>query len=301
MHLSQKNISFDLLHSPLLKEKKVKLTVVRLDKLHSQVSGNKLFKLHFFLEDCLKSAHKTIVTFGGAFSNHLVATAWICKEKNISCIGIVRGEEPAVWSHSLLQCRACGMKLKFISRKMYGSEEKDDLFKLLKKEAGDFTLVPEGGYAPEGARGAALIQETIKSQKATHVCTSVGTATTLAGLLLNTEINQQIIAVPAIKNMTDIAARIAYLNGKRSIEQLTIWGEYHFGGYAKFNTALINFMNAFYSDHYIPTDFIYTAKLMYAVMDRIEKNYFDPESHILCLHTGGLQGNLSLPQGTLIF
>jgi 1-aminocyclopropane-1-carboxylate deaminase len=298
MFLSTDNISFDKLESDFLTENDISVTVLRLDKIHDEVSGNKLFKLHYFLETCLQTTHKTMLTFGGAFSNHLVATAFLCKEKGIKCIGIVRGEEEKTLSHTLIRCKSLGMHLHFVSRNSY---KNCDNVNSLQNTFGDCTIVPEGGFSNEGASGASLITNIYKHENFSHICTCVGTGTTLAGLLMNNENNAQIIAVPAIKNMTDINDRIRLLTGSTYEDYLTTFGDYHFGGYAKYNTELLDFMNHFYTDYNIPCDFVYTAKMMFAIFDKIKNGYFERGSKIVCLHTGGLQGNKSLPPKSLIF
>jgi 1-aminocyclopropane-1-carboxylate deaminase len=296
MYLPISNITVDKLESDLLTKKEITLSILRLDKIHTDVSGNKLFKLHFFVEECLRSTHKTILTFGGAYSNHLVATAFLCKANNIKCIGIVRGEAPAIFSHTLLKCQALGMQIHFVSRTAYKNIEDDTS---LREKYAPCIIIPEGGYKTDGAKGASLIMDVLKEESPSHICTCVGTATTLAGLLMNNKKNAEIIAVPAIKNMTDINKRVQFLT--KANYALTIFGDYHFGGYAKYDEKLIQFMNAFYVAHQIPIDFVYTAKMLYAIMDKIENNYFKKGSSIICLHTGGLQGNNSLPKNTLIF
>ena len=301
MDMSFKNISFDTIINDDIIKKNVSLTVARLDKLHDDVSGNKLFKLHYFIEECLKSSHKTMLTFGGAFSNHLVATAFLCKQKRIKSIGIVRGEELKILSHTLARCKDLGMVLKYISRKDYKDFEKNgkDIV-ALQKLFGNFTLVPEGGYDSTGAKGASIIMDVVEAGKFSHICTAVGTATTLAGLHLNKHIDQEIIAIPVIKNMFDIPERLHYLGITSNIKPV-VFSDYHFGGYAKHTKKLISFMNSFYAETHIPTDFVYTAKMMYGILDKIKNGYFKTGSNILCIHTGGLQGNKSLPPGTLIF
>lgn len=287
------NISFEELQNSLLDDKKLRLTIARLDKIHPVVSGNKIFKLHYFLEEGLASAHKTICTFGGAYSNHLVATAFACKEAGLKSIGIVkRGEGKP--TYTLSECIKYGMELHFVKRDEYKSVQDEN------KISGNYILIPEGGYHPTGAKGAALIMNSISHLMASHVCTPVGTATTLAGLLQNRS-NQEIIAVPVIKNMTDIQERINFLNGGNTSYRPHVLDEYHFGGYAKRTSELLDFMNQLYKLFNIPTDFVYTGKLMFAVFDKIKKGFFPEGSHIVCLHTGGLQGNLSLPVNSLIF
>ena len=158
----------------------------------------------------------------------------------------------------------------------------------------------EGGYNAAGAKGASLIMDVIVADNFSHICTAVGTATTLAGLLIKKQIDQEIIAIPVIKNMFDIRERLNYL-GVEADKPAVIFSDYHFGGYAKHTKELISFMNSFYAETLISTDFVYTAKMMYAIYDKIKSGYFKTGSNILCIHTGGLQGNKSLPPGTLIF
>lgn len=296
-----KNIRFDELENPVLEKKNIKLQLARLDKIHPVVSGNKLFKLHYFIDEAMQSNHKTMVSFGGAYSNHLVAIAFAGKESGLKSIGIVRGEEPKNLSHTLQQCLQYGMQLQFITRNEYKNTGQPDFINNLKLKYGDFTLVPEGGYHPLGAAGASLIIDLLKDKNATHICTATGTATTLAGLLLKAQQSQQVITVPVIKNMNDIEERLFYLINKKKHNNLQIFDDYHFGGYAKKTEELINFMNVFYANYGVPTDFVYTAKMMYAILDKINNNFFPAGSSIVCLHTGGLQGNQSLPPGTLLF
>ena len=299
MFLPLDNITINELKSDFLSAKEIKVSILRLDKIHPIVSGNKLFKLHYFVKECLLTNHKSLLTFGGGYSNHLAATAFLCKENNIKCIGVIRGEAPKVYSHTLKYCQAMGMQLIFISREAYKNMDLEENRHALKKEFGDCTIVPEGGFAKDGAIGASLIMDLLKNEKPNYVCTCVGTATTLAGLLQNNAQHANIIAIPAIKNMTDIEERVLAITQKKY--EITIFGDYHFGGYAKLNEELIYFMNQFYSDYQIPTDFVYTAKMMYGIFDKIKKGFFNKGDNIICIHTGGLQGNLSLKKATLIF
>ncbi len=295
------NAPIDVLHDDLFMQYKLSVSVLRLDKIHPVVSGNKLFKLHYFLAEALQSAHKKIITFGGAYSNHLVATAFACREHGLKCVGIVRGEKPEPLSHTLQQCLEFGMDLGFISRAAYAGKEDKEFINTIVENYGDAIIIPEGGYHPYGANGAALIWDAIGENNYTHVCTATGTATTLAGLLQGAG-NQQIIGVPVLKGMHDMDERLNFLLGNAfKKEQLQIFNNYHLGGYAKKTPELIEFMNYLWRQHQLPTDFVYTAKLFFAIYDTIKNNYFRQGSHILCLHTGGLQGNNSLAPGTLLF
>ena len=296
------NIRTVVLEDELFVQKKVACDVLRLDEIHPIVSGNKLFKLHYFLEAALASEHKTILTFGGAWSNHLPATAFACRAAGLKSIGVVRGEEPATLSFALQQCIQYGMQLKFVSRGSYAHKEETEFIQMLKMEFGECHIIPEGGYDPIGAKGAALIMGLIKENAYTHICTAIGTATTLAGLLMAAEKEQEIIGIAVLKGMTDIEERIKYLSrGNANMDQLNIFNDHHFGGYAKHTPELISFMNHCWREFQLPLDLVYTAKMFSAVFDGIKNNRFPEGSSILCLHTGGLAGNRSLPAGTLLY
>ncbi|HEY8690792.1 MAG TPA: pyridoxal-phosphate dependent enzyme [Chitinophagaceae bacterium] len=296
-----KNIKVDIdkIENELTLEKNVSLSILRLDKIHHEISGNKFFKLYYFLQNAIAS-QKKIITFGGAYSNHLAATASACKMFEINCIGIVRGEEPKDISHTLLFCKEHGMELKFISRENYKRKDDEDFKIKLTGKFGDHVLIPEGGYSKQGVDGAALISN-FYSADFTHICCAVGTATTLAGLINSSYVSQHIIGFSALKGLTDFENRIQFLIGKLLDKKYSLNNDYHFGGYAKKTDELILFMNTFYKAFAIPTDFIYTAKMVYGVFELIKKNHFPAESKILCIHTGGLQGNFSLPSGILNF
>ena len=290
------------LHDDLFVQKQIKLSVLRLDKIHPVVSGNKLFKLHYYLEEALQSTHRTVLSFGGTYSNHLSATAYACKLLHLRSIGIVRGEQPTQLSPTLQQCLDDGMHLKFISRQEYDLKETAAFIQSLKIEFGECMMVPEGGYHPMGAKGAALIMDLLSGKKYTHICTASGTTTTLAGLLMAAEPTQKIISVPILKGITDTNERLKILTGNaESFTNLQILSGYHFGGYAKKTEPLIDFINHCWLQYKLPLDFVYTAKMMFAVIDSIKNNYFEKGSEIICLHTGGLQGNKSLSLNSLLF
>ncbi|MBA2249564.1 MAG: pyridoxal-phosphate dependent enzyme [Chitinophagaceae bacterium] len=281
-------------------EKEVSLHMLRLDEIDPVVSGNKLFKLQNFIKEAL-SSQKKIITFGGAFSNHLAATAAMCKELQIENIAIVRGEKPASLSHTLKACKKNGMQLEFISRQAYRLINQQDFLNELQNKYGDHILIPEGGFSTTGVEGAAGIAGLYRAYNFSHICCAAGTATTLAGLVKASAPGQQIIGFSALKNPDDFYDRMQLLLPGDDHKNYVLVKDYHFGGYAKTNKALFDFMNSFFEEYKIPTDFIYTAKMMYGIFDLIEKDFFLPKSKILCIHTGGLQGNLSLKKGMLNF
>lgn len=292
-------IQIEPLNNVLFSKKNIAVSMLRLDTIHPVVSGNKIFKLSYFLLESKKSFNKKIITFGGAYSNHLAATAYACRISGIKRIGFVRGEKPEFLSHTLRFCLENEMQLEFISRSDYRTINEDAFLKSVQERFGDHILIPEGGFSQQGIRGAELIYHYFNQDNFTHICCPIGTATTFAGLIQKST-NTETIGFSVLKNLADINERL-----QKACVSLTkkykIIDDYHFGGYAKRNEVLTDFMNQFYEENKIPLDFVYTAKMMFGIYDLINKNYFSPGSKILCIHTGGLQGNESLPAGTLNF
>lgn len=289
-----------LLSDQLYNSKRIRVSMLRLDLLHPVLSGNKIFKLHYFLKDAKTSIEKKVITFGGAYSNHLAATAFACGKEDLEAIGIVRGEKPKTLSHTLKYCLQHGMKLEFISRDAFKKIHSVEFARNLISTHGFHTLIPEGGFSIAGAKGAAHILELSDLTAFTHICCPVGTATTLAGLIYNCKQETIIQGFSVLKNMSDIEQRLKILeipSGKK----YSIVHDYHFGGYAKKSGELINFINLFYKGNKIPLDFVYTGKMMFGVIDHARKNLYPSGANILCIHTGGLQGNHSLPAETFIF
>ncbi|HEV2832585.1 MAG TPA: 1-aminocyclopropane-1-carboxylate deaminase [Hanamia sp.] len=282
------------------KGKNIEISMLRLDEIHPIISGNKIFKLYYFLEEAQKTSHKIVITFGGAYSNHLAATAFACKRLSLKSIGFVRGEKPKVLSPTLLFCLEQKMQLEFISRTSYKKITDNNFLFSLKEKYGAHILIPEGGFSEMGAKGASLITQFFKGQTFTHVCLAVGTATTFAGIMNSPENAMGIMGFSVLKNLNDIDERLSELKVNPH-QKFSFISDYHFGGYAKRTSGLISFINDFYTQHAIPLDFVYTGKMMYGVFDLIKKNYFPHNSKILCIHTGGLQGNKSLPAGTFKF
>ena len=302
MQLIPNEISFTSIESDDIRAQKLTVRLARFDRIHPIVSGNKIFKLSKYLEKAKTDKIENLVTLGGAYSNHLLATAFACKTYGIQAYGIVRGEDAQLNpSQTLLDCSALGMKLIYVSRADYKQMDEQQVREWLPHSLSTFIFVPEGGYDALGAAGAATMMDYIQEPSITTIVTAVGTATTLAGLLTNNPAKKKIIAVPVIKNMHDIPERLQFLTDRSIHPELEIWEDYHAGGYAKTNASMIQFMNMMYRKFTIPSDIIYTSKMLFALMDKLQKGYFPAHSHIVALHTGGLQGNLSLPSGVLNF
>lgn len=292
-----KNICLDRIAFKAQDKNNADLFLLRLDKIHFEISGNKWFKLRFYLEDALAQHKKTIATFGGAWSNHILATAAACQSKGLQSIGVIRGEKPPELSYTLKKAAEYGMNLVFISRDEYRQ-------KIMPPEISskDVYIINEGGYGEKGMQGAATIAEFYEREEFTHICCAVGTGTMIAGLIKATKPGNQVLGISVLKNNLSIEKEIKNLlpvNKQRN--NYSVNHNYHFGGYAKYNQVLIDFMNEFYKQTSVPTDFVYTAKLVYAAHDLVKTNFFPTGSRILLIHSGGLQGNNSLPEETLIF
>jgi 1-aminocyclopropane-1-carboxylate deaminase len=274
--------------------------VLRLDLVHPVISGNKWFKLKEYLKEAQTLNKKLLLTFGGAYSNHLVATALAASLHGFESIGIVRGEKPAILSHTLSEAINYGMNVYFISREDFRQRKiPPEIFHQYNKD--DFYIIDEGGYGEMGVNGAKEILQHTNTSVYTHIMVAVGTGTTIAGLIESSSQHQLVLGVSSLKNNYSLQGSIEKFISGENRNRLTLIHDYHFGGYAKFTKPLIDCMNEWYRLAGIPSDFVYTGKLFFAVKDMLEKNYFSPKSKILIIHSGGLQGNQSLPNGTLIF
>lgn len=278
---------------PVLKQNQVRLFIKREDQLHNNVSGNKYRKLKYNILEAKKLKAQTILTFGGAYSNHIVATAAAAKKYNLNAIGIIRGEELGnKIDHVLKNNKSLkfayeqGMKFKFISREDYKTKTNSFFLEKLRNEFRDFYLIPEGGTNSLAVKGCEeiLLNE---DKKFDYICSSVGTGGTIAGLINTIDKHQRVIGFPALKEnfLEDEIKKYSKNNTSWYLKK-----EYHFGGYGKFNKNLIDFINDFKKKTLIPLDPIYTGKMLYGIIDMVAKGEFIKGTTILAIHTGGLQG-----------
>lgn len=274
----------------------IELDILRLDKIHAVVSGNKWFKLKYYLQEAAESNFKTVATFGGAFSNHILATAYACNKQNIKSIGFIRGEEPTDYSNTLLDAQSLNMQLEFLSREAYANKQE-----IINTNNAAF-FIPEGGYGQAGAKGAAEIIQLIPNLSTyNYIVCAVGTGTMLAGIANASMVHQKCIGISVMKNNFSLENEVLLLVNNEAKNKVNLLHDYHFGGYAKHTQSLIDFMNRIWQAHQLPLDFVYTAKALYAVYHLAEKQYFTPGSKILFIHSGGLQGNRSLTKATLAY
>jgi len=257
---------------------------------HPWISGNKWWKLKYNLEEAVGNQHTTLLTFGGAYSNHIYATAAAAKETGLKSIGIIRGEEVQPLNRTLAFAKSCGMKLHFVSREEYRHKTEEAFIQKLQDRFGDFYLMPEGGtneLAVKGVTelGSALLDEVDFD----HLCLPVGTGGTMAGLVHSFKGKKNVLGFSVLKGGDFLNEEIKRWTGGL-FSNWNIVEDYHFGGYAKTTPELMNFISAFEKQHKIPLDQVYTAKMMFGVFDLVQRGFFKNGSTIVILHTGGLQG-----------
>ena len=272
----------------LFLQNSITLYLKREDLLHPIISGNKFRKLKYNLEEAKAQNKQTLLTFGGAFSNHILAVAGAGNLHSLQTIGIIRGEELQSKIHenpTLSQAAQLGMKFIFVSREEYRKKETANYLDQLKNQFGDFYLIPEGGTNELAVKGCEEILTDLDVDF-THICTSVGTGGTISGIINSANPNQNIIGFSSLKGdfiQNDISK---FANKSNWILNT----DFHFGGYGKVTDELIAFMNDFQLKYQVPLDPIYTGKMMFGIISLIENDYFLPNSKILAIHTGGLQG-----------
>ena len=276
-----------------LNEFGISLYVKREDQIHPFISGNKYRKLKYNILQAERENKKTLLTFGGAYSNHISAVAFAGKEYGFETIGIIRGDELGTnfeevrnQNTTLSFAHKNGMKFKFISRTDYRKKHTSDFINELKREFGEFYLIPEGGTNDLAIKGC---EEILKQDDNEFdlICCAVGTGGTIAGLINSAKKDQRVLGFPALKGdfLTKEIKKYAIPGENWSLNT-----DYNFGGFGKINLDLINFINRFFQETNIPLDPIYTGKMMYGIVDLIKKNFFEKGTKILTIHTGGLQG-----------
>ncbi|MBD2292940.1 1-aminocyclopropane-1-carboxylate deaminase/D-cysteine desulfhydrase [Anabaena sphaerica FACHB-251] len=284
----------------------VELYVLRLDLMHPQVNGNKWFKLKYNLLSAKEKNLSTILTFGGAYSNHIFATVAAGDLFGFRTIGVIRGEETLPLNPTLGFAVEKGMHLVYCDRATYRQRHTTQLQEDLKQRFGEVLIIPEGGSNLNGVRGCTEIMQNLDAFDT--ICLTCGTATTLAGIALSLHSKQRIIGFPVLKGGEFLAAEIESLINNyltsglpAPVDNPAPWQlvyDYHFGGYAKFNQELIMFCQKFTQEHNIPLDYVYTGKMFYGVMNLLQQGFFQP-GRLLLIHTGGLQGNLGIQEKLL--
>ena len=292
MVIDPQPIRLDYIKEASLQARSIRLGLLRLDLVHPVISGNKWFKLQENIRFARDHQYAAVLTFGGAWSNHLVATAAACAKAGLAATGVVRGfHGEVVSSDTLEKCTALGMQLHFVSREDYKRKQDPAYLAALSDRFKHPFIIPEGGNNALGMLGARAIAAYIP-EDVTLVATAIGTGTTFCGIRQALAQHIGLLGFPVMKDGDHLRAELAAHIPEHPNWQLN--SNYHWGGFARHKPELLSFMNGFYDRHNIPLDFVYTAKMMQGILDMIEKNEIQEGSHIICIHTGGLQGNSSI-------
>lgn len=274
----------------------IAIDILRLDLVHPHVSGNKWYKLKHNIAYVQAQGYKGILTFGGAYSNHLTATAAACDAYGIQSIGIVRGDELHAHSNESLQfCSEHNMRLEFVSRAAYDARYEESYWDYWRALYPDYYIVPEGGNNALGIQGTREILSTVKQQYDVVVC-SLGTGTTFNGILDVLSVETHGIGFAPFKKGIYLKDHIQTVHPNWEVTDA-----YHFGGFGKHNETLVGFMNDFYTQTGIALDKVYTAKMMYGIVDLVKQGQLHPTHRILAVHTGGLQGNHTIKEQLVWF
>lgn len=270
---------------------RIKLFIKREDRIHEAISGNKWRKLKYNLKKAGEEGYVRLLTFGGAYSNHIYAVAAAGKIYGFETVGVIRGEENASLNPTLSEARNQGMELFYLSRSDYSEKKSEKIMDSLRKRYGEFYMIPEGGSNPLALKGCV---EMVTELDRTYdlICLPCGTGGTLAGILEGLQGRSFVLGFPVLKNGSFLRKDIDSLNRQysgRTYDNYALLTGYHFGGYAKYTDELIQFINAFHEQYNIRLDPVYTGKMMSGIFDLIRSGRLR-DMNILAIHTGGLQG-----------
>ena len=278
----------------MLSAKKIQLYIKRDDLIHPLLSGNKWRKLKYNLLSAKEQQYKTLLTFGGAYSNHIHAVSAAGNLLGFKTIGIIRGEASRGLSPTLTFAQAQGMQLHFVDRQSYRKKQDATFIQDLKKQFTEFYHIPEGGSNDLALKGVAELVKELDAQlpgQRLTVCTACGTGGTLAGLI-SADAKQQyrFLGFPVLKNANWMYEDVTKLLNNKIDSNWSLMLDYHFGGYAKYNGQLLEFIHQFKTEFSIQLEQVYTAKMLFGIFDLIKQDYFSPGTTIVAIHTGGLQG-----------
>jgi len=269
----------------------INISIKRLDLVHPQISGNKFFKLKYNLLAAQQQGYKKLLTFGGAYSNHIAAAAYAAQLFGFESLVIIRGEELASkpLNATLDTAQQFGMQLQFVTREAYRQKQSPTYLAQLQQDYPDYYVIPEGGTNPLAIQGCTEILSDEDRENFDLICCAVGTGGTIAGLIEASHSQQQILGFSALKG--DFLSReLEQLTAKRNWQ---ITDRYCCGGYAKTTAELLQFIRAFEQQYDIPLEQIYTGKMLLGLTDLIQQGSFPAGHRILVIHSGGLQGRLA--------
>lgn len=275
--------------------KQVRILIQREDLNHPFISGNKWWKLKYNIEEALKQGKKTLLTFGGAYSNHIYATAAAAHDVGLKSIGVIRGEATLPLNPTLTFAHTQGMHLYYVSREVYRKKTAPEFIAQLHDQFGDFYLIPEGGTNELALKGTQELGEKLLTEiEFDYLCLPVGTGGTMAGIINGFKGEKEILGVSSLKRGSFLEEEIKKWIKNKSSEAYGNWHvltSYDHGGYAKVTEELLEFIKKVNHEYGLPLDHVYTGKLLWGVLEEMKKNTFRKGSTVLVLHTGGLQGS----------
>lgn len=271
------------------RERGIRLFMKREDLLHGEISGNKFRKLKYNLRYAREQGYSTVLSFGGAYSNHIHALARAGQLTGLNTIGIIRGEAEYATNPTLRDAQAWGMQLQFIDRQTYKFRNQALWLAQLQAQYPDAYIIPEGGSNLLALQGVAEIWHDL-DETYDYIVTAAGSGGTAAGLITGAPDQTQVVVVPVLKGNFLPQAINGLLQQEPARHDYICLDDYHFGGYAKSDETLLKFISDFEQQTTIPLDPVYTAKMVYAVLAEVEKGRFKPGARVIMLHTGGLQG-----------
>lgn len=295
---SNYNSPLQLINDSLLTKHRLIVHIKRDDLIHPQISGNKWRKLKYNLEFAKLRGYQEILSFGGAYSNHIHALAYAGQHYGLKTIGIIRGEYD-VNNPTIEQVKAAGMKVKFISRKDYKQRFDDNFLAHLKQIHPKALIIPEGGSNEFALKGLGEMVKEIPPRDADYIVCPCGSGGTSAGILKALSPDQRLLSIAVLKNADYLKEEIFQLAGNNS-QQLEFKTEFHQGGYGKVTSELINFIDHFYENHNIQLEPIYSGKMMMGFYELVKQGFFQPNTRITLIHTGGLQGLNGMIQRKLV-
>lgn len=284
---------------PVFEDADVSVECLRLDQVHPEISGNKWYKLKYHLAAALNSQCREILSFGGAYSNHLHALAYVGKALELKTSAIVRGEMPAVLSPTLQDCQHWGMSLHWLSRKAYRELVTEQGCRKLRQAHPEAWVIPEGGEGEYGVAGVQALFSRLFSEldkEFDYLACSVGSGTTLAGIIRAAPASMQVTGFSALKGAIDLEARIArQLSGHDAAKRWRLYHDYHFGGFAKLPESLAAWIDEVWRLSGVLLDPVYTGKMLFGLQELVKNQRIKRGSRVLCIHTGGLQGWRGFP------
>ncbi len=274
----------------------VNVFMKRIDLVHPVISGNKWYKTKYNIAAMMEEGKDTLLTFGGAFSNHIHATVAAGKAFGFKTIGLIRGEEHLPLNETLQYAVDNGMELHYIDRTRFRERESESFLNEIKNKFGDVYILPLGGTNKIALKGCAEIVEQIDIDY-DYICSASGSGGTFAGIVAGLNGNKKGIAFPALKGgafLEEIISNLVFEYSGKSFSNWSLNTDYHFGGFAKLTKELVEFSKEFEKLNSFELDYIYTNKMMFGIAELIKSGYFKSGETIVAIHSGGLQGNLGM-------